>query len=159
MCVFSDESASVSIVIPIKNSTNKFLVTIGNKLTIVTWDGESTKPENIEVIASVDGDPVKGRTQFNDGKVDSTGRLWIGTMGALDAKDGWKPELGSLYSLKKKETLIKHVEKISVSNGLVWNDEKKKMYYVDSPTHRIDEFDFDSEANKISECLLPNGLI
>ncbi|KAK6620746.1 hypothetical protein RUM43_011041 [Polyplax serrata] len=145
-----NESAPVSIVIPLKGSTNKFAVTIGRNLSIVTWDGESTTPDNVEIIATVDEEPGKEKNQFNDGKVDSAGRLWIGTMGAVNPDGTWTPELGSLYSFVKNGKPVKHLTKLSIANGLIWNKNNTKMFYIDSPTRRVDLFDFDHITGQIS---------
>lgn len=152
--LFTDESAPVSIVIPLKGSTNKFAVTIGRNLSIVTWDGESTTPDNIEIIATVDEEPGKEKNQFNDGKVDSAGRLWIGTMGAVNPDGTWTPELGSLYSFVKNGKPVKHLTKLSIANGLIWNKNNTKMFYIDSPTRRVDLFDFDHITGQISESFI-----
>ncbi|KAK6641677.1 hypothetical protein RUM44_013392 [Polyplax serrata] len=149
LLTLSDESAPVSIVIPLKGSTNKFAVTIGRNLSIVTWDGESTTPDNIEIIATVDEEPGKEKNQFNDGKVDSAGRLWIGTMGAVNPDGTWTPELGSLYSFVKNGKPVKHLTKLSIANGLIWNKNNTKMFYIDSPTRRVDLFDFDHITGQI----------
>lgn len=146
--IFSGESPGVSIIVPIKDTKNKFAVTIGRSLCIVTWDGESEVPEKIETLTSVE-DGLK--TQFNDGKVDPTGRLWVGTMSEIAPDGSWTPHLGSLYSFHKNGTSIKHLEKISVSNGLIWNKDQNKMFYIDSPTKRVDVLDFDPALGTISK--------
>jgi len=67
-----DESAIVSIIIPMKGEDNKFLVTIGGKVTEVTWDGKSEKPDNIRVLTDIER-LAGGGIRFNDGKVDPSG--------------------------------------------------------------------------------------
>ena len=75
--------------------------------------------------------------RFNDGKCDPAGRLWAGTM-AIDER----PECGALYRFDGAWNVTRQVERISISNGLAWSPDGSVMYYVDSPTRRVDAFDF-----------------
>lgn len=96
-----------------------------------------------ELIAAVSpGDP---RTRLNDGETDPQGRFWAGTM-------GWhaEPELGSLYRLDPDGTVTRMVEGVTISNGLGWSPDGTTMYYVDTPTYRVDRFDFDPPSGDIS---------
>ncbi len=83
--------------------------------------------------------------RFNDGKCDPKGRFWAGTMSKVE-----DPGHGILYSLDGDGKVKKHVQDISVSNGIVWSSDSKTMYYIDSPTKRIDAFDYDLESGEIS---------
>ena len=74
----------------------------------------------------------------NDGNVDPEGRFWVGTM-ALDESPG----KGALYRYADGE-LATILEPISLSNGLGWRD--GRMYYVDSPTKRVDVMDYDGDV-------------
>lgn len=39
---------------------------------------------------------------------------------------------------------------ITNSNGIAWNKANDKMYYIDTPTLKVLEFDFDLESGSIS---------
>lgn len=41
------------------------------------------------------------------------------------------------------------VTPVSISNGLTWDLADKRMYYIDTPTRRVDVFDFDLAAGTI----------
>jgi sugar lactone lactonase YvrE len=75
----------------------------------------------------------------NDGNVDPEGRFWIGTMN----DDEHTPGQGALYRYAGGE-LATIIEPISLSNGLDWRGDR--MYYVDTPTQRIDVMDYDGEV-------------
>jgi len=81
----------------------------------------------------------------NDGKVDAAGRLWIGTI-PMGGKD-WT---GSLYSYDEAGHIIKHAEQLGCANGMDWSIDGRTMYFIDSPTKRVDAFDFDAVQGTIT---------
>ena len=83
--------------------------------------------------------------RFNDGKCDPAGRFWAGTM-ALDHRAG----AGSLYRLDPDLSVHRMVDGVAISNGIDWSLDGRTMYYVDTPTHRIDQFEFDPDTGGIS---------
>ncbi|XP_018335136.1 regucalcin-like, partial [Agrilus planipennis] len=46
--------------------------------------------------------------------------------------------------------LKQHIDGVHISNGLTWNPSLKKMYYIDSGTRTVDEFDYDQTNGTIS---------
>ena len=80
----------------------------------------------------------------NDGACDSLGRLWIGTMQLQHKKDA-----GALYMIDEKLNVHKKLPRTSISNGIVWSADNKRMYYIDSPTQVIQSFIFHEETGKI----------
>ena len=79
--------------------------------------------------------------RFNDGKCDPAGRFWAGTM-TYDVTPG----AGALYRLDLDGRVTRVVPEVTISNGLAWSRDGRTMFYVDSPTHRIDAFTFDPET-------------
>jgi len=77
-------------------------------------------------------------TRCNDGKCDAAGRLWIGTTPL-----GNEGPLGSLYRFDLAGRLGRVFPDIGCSNGLAWSADQRTMYYIDSPTRRIDRCDFE----------------
>lgn len=116
----------------------------------------------VSTIAEVEADVPGNR--MNDGACDPAGRFWAGTM-ALDEKGA----AGSLYRLDPDGRVSRMVGDISISNGIAWSDDARVMYYVDSPTHRIDVFDYDLATGAIAnrralvriepEEAFPDGLV
>src|ERR1700736_5913825 len=84
------------------------------------------------------------RLRMNDGKCDSAGRFWAGTM-AYDETPG----AGALYRLDPDLKVTGMLTGITISNGMDWTDDDSTMYYIDSPTHGVDAFDFDSSSGTI----------
>ena len=75
----------------------------------------------------------------NDGAVDPDGRFWVGTM-ALDESAAAKARCTAIAGGELTTVLAP----ISLSNGLDWVGDR--MYYVDSPTKRVDLIDYDGEV-------------
>ncbi len=80
----------------------------------------------------------------NDAAVDPIGRLWAGTMRYDLASGG-----GFLARVAPDGRAKTMLPEVSVSNGIGWNPEENLMYYIDTPTHRIDVFDYDVSAGEI----------
>lgn len=83
------------------------------------------------------------QTRFNDGKCDLRGNLWIGTMDQME-----KHPRGGLFVMSKKKLIRKH-RSLTISNGIDWSPDNKKMYLTDSGKKTIWEFDFDQENLEI----------
>ena len=95
-------------------------------------------------------EPELAANRANDAKCDPAGRLWVGTMS--EAEDA---QSGSLYRLEQGQ-LTRAVSGVTVSNGLGWSPDGHSMYYVDSPTRRVDVFDYDLATGMPSDrrCLV-----
>jgi sugar lactone lactonase YvrE len=92
-----------------------------------------------ELLVEIEADVPGNRS--NDAKCDPAGRLWYGTM-AEDEKEG----AGSLYRIDADHGVTAVLTGVTISNGLGWSPDGGRMYYVDSPTRRVDVLDYDVEA-------------
>ncbi|MGH9331553.1 MAG: SMP-30/gluconolactonase/LRE family protein, partial [Vicinamibacterales bacterium] len=81
----------------------------------------------VSTIAEVEADRPGNR--MNDGACDPAGRFWAGTM-ALDESPG----AGTLYRLDPDGRVSPMVRDISISNGIAWSADARRMFYVDSST-------------------------
>ena len=79
--------------------------------------------------------------RFNDGGCDPHGRFYCGSM-AYDQRAG----AGSLYRLDPDGSVEAVLSGVTISNGLEWSPEGSFAYYVDTPTGRVDVFDYDAAA-------------
>ncbi|KAL5342832.1 hypothetical protein BJX70DRAFT_355861 [Aspergillus crustosus] len=86
--------------------------------------------------------------RFNDGAVDSKGRLWAGAMN--DPKVRKPVNEGVLFRLDPDLKLNRMVEQLTIPNGIGWNITNDTMYLTDSPTGKIFAFDFNESTGEIS---------
>lgn len=95
-----------------------------------------------EWIGDIERDRIGNRT--NDGKCDSLGRPWIGTMDASES--GYS---GALYRMDPGATATRVLDGIGVSNGLDWSPDAKVLYYTDSMQRLIWRFPFDAQSGAL----------
>ena len=88
-------------------------------------------------------DPATAR--FNDGKCDPSGRLWAGTMSLIKGQP-----LAKLFRLDPDGSTHVMARDIRTSNGIAWTADRRTMYYIDTPTMRVDAFDYDDRTGAIS---------
>jgi len=92
-------------------------------------------------------DPEADRpgNRFNDGKCDSRGRFWVGSMDDAEAERS-----GALYRLGPDLACERVLDGLGISNGLAWSPDDRAMYFIDTLNRRVDAFDFEGETGGIS---------
>jgi sugar lactone lactonase YvrE len=95
---------------------------------------ESWSP--VRPVVEVWTDPA---VRMNDGGCDPQGRFYCGSM-AYDTAKG----RGSLYRFEPDGDVAVVLRDVTISNGLAWTADGGHVYYVDTPTQRVDVFDFDA---------------
>lgn len=88
--------------------------------------------------------------RFNDGKCDSKGRYWLGTMVEnADMKKLSAEEQAALYcftfdkgNLTKRQVL----SGLQISNGLCFSKQSSVMYHTDSATHKVYQYTLDEQG-------------
>jgi sugar lactone lactonase YvrE len=117
-------------------------------------DGATTPVEPLVEIWSDSG------VRMNEGACDPDGRFYCGSM-SYSSNQG----AGSLYRLDTDRTVSTVLTDVTISNGLDWAPDGRTAFYVDSPSGRIDVFDYDHERGLTErrtfvsvEVGLPDGL-
>jgi sugar lactone lactonase YvrE len=79
--------------------------------------------------------------RMNEGGCDPDGRFYCGSM-AYDQRPG----AGTLYRLDPDGSVRPVLHEVTISNGLEWSPDGSLAYYNDTPTQRIEVFDYDRDA-------------
>ncbi|MHB1164081.1 MAG: SMP-30/gluconolactonase/LRE family protein [Candidatus Nanopelagicales bacterium] len=113
-------------------------------------------------VAPVEADVPGNR--MNDSRCDPAGRLWAGTLAF-----GGTPGAASLYRVAADGTAVRVIDGVTIANGLDWSPDGSLMYFIDSPTGRIDVLDFESGTGMVTgrrpfaalarEDGMPDGLV
>ena len=106
---------------------------------LIWLDGLDAEPRHIAAVEA-------GRTanRFNDAACDPRGRLWAGTMSTTRI-----PGTAALYRLEPGGVPEVALPGVTISNGLDFNLDATRLYYVDSPAQRIDAIDFDVDRGQL----------
>lgn len=121
-------------------TTGEVVVSVGQGLVAIRKTGE--RRELGGGLHPAFGDPFR----LNDGKVDSRGRLFGGTI---------NPELdgggGGLYRFDSDRRGVRVIQDATISNGLDWDDGRGRMYWIDSHEKRIDQFEYDVSTGELGD--------
>ncbi|MFG3099139.1 SMP-30/gluconolactonase/LRE family protein [Streptomyces sp. NPDC048182] len=112
----------------------------GGGLVLNLRDGVGLLDPGTDVFRWLHRERVPGR-RANDAAVAPDGSLWAGTMRYDEAAGG-----GTLARLTGEGRVSAVLDAVAVSNGIGWSPDGRLMYYVDSPTRRVDVFDHDAEG-------------
>ena len=94
-------------------------------------------------VADAPYDPAHHR--FNDGRADAKGRFWAGSM-----NENRDASTAVLYRFDADTRLTPVVRNMTISNGLAFSPDGRTMYHADTPTLKVDAYDFDIDAGTIA---------
>lgn len=83
--------------------------------------------------------------RFNDGKCDSRGRFFVGTM---DKER--KAPVGALYRIDADLVVTRVADGITLSNGLAWSLDDRTMYQCESRPGIVYGYDYDAASGGLS---------
>ena len=116
----------------------RMVLALEDGLLAYSWSADERR-----LIVNVEADNLNVR--MNDAKCDPRGRLWAGTM-AYDFAQG----ASTLYRFDNSgPTAI--VGGCTIANGTGWSPDGSTMYFVDTPTLRIDAFSYDIETGNAED--------
>jgi len=100
----------------------------------------------------------------NEARVDPTGRFWLGTMQNNIGPHGEdlpiQQKSGALYRLEADGHFDKVVAPVGVSNTLVWDEQRRRLYFADTMAGAITQFDWNPQDGHLANPRLfagPNG--
>lgn len=95
-----------------------------------------------KLIAPIERDRA---SRMNDAKCDSRGRMLSGTFSTTFERGA-----GSLYKIDRDLSVVQLVDGISVSNGIAWSPDERRLYYVDTRARGIEQYDYDINTGAVS---------
>ena len=95
-----------------------------------------------DVVVPIEQDKPENRA--NDAKVDSLGRVWVGTM-ALDKR----PRNAALYRIDTDQA-TRMVDGLTISNGPAFDESAGRLYLADTARMIVDVFDLDVAGGAVS---------
>jgi sugar lactone lactonase YvrE len=125
-----DAGSYVGAVVP--RAAGGYALAVAEGFALASDDGEVTP------LAATGHDEA---VRMNDGACDSRGRFWAGSMRLDEAEGG-----GCLYRLDADHTVTRICPGVTISNGIAWSPDDTLLYYVDTPTRKVDVFDFDASS-------------
>ena len=133
----------VSAVIP--RRAGGYIATLASRVVMVSEDGA------ISDFTVGDTNPA---CRSNEARTDSRGRLWLGTMqnniGPHREDLPITSSIGTLHRIDADGRATKFLDRIGVSNTLVWSPDDRTLYFADTRAKRIDAYDFDADAGTIA---------
>jgi len=116
---------------------DRLLIALGDRLAFLNTDtGEMTPLYQTKF-------PYP-KTRFNDGKCDSKGRFWIGSISEA-------PQEAELYRYDPDGSFHRMETGLTISNGLGWSPDQSTFYLTDSAQHKIYAYNFDIETGAIRD--------
>lgn len=143
----TDPSSGRDEVVPIGQFVGAVALRASGGLVAAVRDGfvaVDAASGRVDLLAPVEAhDPTM---RMNDGKVDPAGRFWAGTMGVVP-----RPGAGTLYRLDADLRVTAVLPGTTISNGLDWSLDGRTMYYIDTPTYRVDRFAFEPVSGALTD--------
>jgi sugar lactone lactonase YvrE len=106
----------------------------------------------LRVLPPIITDPA---IRLNEGGCDPAGNFYCGSM-AYDSASG----AGTFYCLRTDGSVGVILPSVTISNGFAFGPDRNRAYYVDTPTRRIDVFDYapgDGLTNRRPWVSIPPG--
>ncbi|XP_031628645.1 regucalcin-like [Contarinia nasturtii] len=139
----------MTFVLPIENSIDEFLVGGQHTASVISWDGKSSKGEFVRNAFEVETDKYYDTNRFNDAKCDAAGRFYGGTQRKGSCGGPFTDVANASFYTFDHENGVKQLKQnVLISNGLTWVGDK--FYYIDSCTHDIKEYDYNSVNGELS---------
>lgn len=128
----------------IPSEDNRILLNLQDGVFL--FDPETRKYEELsDVEREIDNN------RLNDGKCDSRGRFWFGSMSRTANQPGAEFQVtGSFYSMDQNCIVKRWFGGVGISNGIAWNEDETKLYHVDSTAQAVYCFDYDLMKGEIS---------
>jgi L-arabinonolactonase len=112
-------------------SPGTLLVAVEHSVGLLDWTTGAVRWQRELAIA----EPT---IRLNDGRVDRSGELWIGTMHVPASDERY---VGSLFHVSAEWTATEVLTGVGVANGLAFSGDSRSMYFADTPRLAAWRFD------------------
>lgn len=136
---FDTRTFAEPVCVAAPQADGRLLVAFAKRVAWVDWDSGAI----VDTLCDVEPDMPRNRS--NDGKIDPSGRFWVGTM----TGGGAVPGAGSLYRLDGRK-LTRVLDGLTVANGMGWSADRRTMFFIDSRAREVWGFDFDARDSSIA---------
>lgn len=133
-------------VYPMNEFTGAVVPTTGEHLLVALKNRVATfNPSSLLLETFCEPESGMHNNRFNDGKCDAAGRFWIGSTEI----DHQQPT-GTLYCVQKDGSYHPVLKGLHISNGMAWSADHTVLYFIDSPTRKVQAFDFDFDSAQVA---------
>ena len=98
-----------------------------------------------ELVSLIEAD--NPATRMNEGRLDRQGRFWAGSM--VERPSAGAVTEGALYCVDAGR-VTRQLEGVGISNGPAFPSDGKTMFFADSPTGLIRQYDLDTSDGRVS---------
>ena len=122
--------------IALTSNQNKILLALASRIALF-----DTRDGTLETFLCFSHNPSSMR--MNDGRVDRMGRLWVGSMTAVN---NFSTKPGELYCISGNGELHVTRKDFMIPNSTAFSPDGHTMYWSDSKTRKILRFDLNKES-------------
>ncbi len=115
-------------------------VLAGIETTLVWYDWETDS-----ITPWFEVEPAGTGNRLNDGRTDSVGRYWVGSMFERPSEERFA---GWLHRVEADGSFLTPRGEVGVSNGLAFDPERNRMYWADSLHDAVWRYDYDLETGE-----------
>ncbi|MEM7650021.1 MAG: SMP-30/gluconolactonase/LRE family protein [Cyanobacteria bacterium P01_A01_bin.70] len=141
-----DPATATDTLIEVDTVVSGLFLTAENSLILAQENGLGQldlNTQQVTPLVEIEADLPNNR--LNDGRCDSRGRLWIGTM-----NNDEQPQ-ANLYRYDPRQGLQRMETALSISNGLGWSPDQQTFYLTDTPRKTIYAYRFEVENGTLSD--------
>jgi len=110
---------------------------------ILRWQGRTGR------LVRLADPPPERSLRYNDGRVDSRGRFWVGTMAIEPARH--REAVGELWRLDPDGQMHRVLDGLTIANGLDWSPDGRTFYLTDTMRRQIRAYSFVPSDECLSE--------
>lgn len=117
----------------------------GSGFVLATGQGVLAADDRLTEFESLAELTTDATIRTNDGGCDPLGGFVVGTMACNE-----EPDRGAVYRVSPELGVTRLLAPVSISNGMQWSGDGGRVFYIDTPTRRVDVFNVDPATGQWS---------